>query len=222
MAPQLAEGHSAGARSIRWARILLTDYLREWARRTPDKASLIYYGREVTFAELDRLSDAFAAWLHAHGVRKGDRVAVFLPNCPQFHIAFFGILKLGAIHVPVNPLFKAHELIYELNDTGAKVVLSLDALFPLVAEVKDKTSVETILVTSMGAMLPESRRSPCRPGLDAPPDACPGAIDFLPRARCGEERAACGRRSASTTSPRSTTPAARPACRRAACTRSAT
>ncbi|MFV0281741.1 MAG: AMP-binding protein, partial [Rhodoblastus sp.] len=76
----------------------LTEYLREWAQRTPDKAALIYYGREVTFAELDRLSDAFAAWLHAHGVRKGDAVAVFMSNCPQFHIAFFGILKIGAIH----------------------------------------------------------------------------------------------------------------------------
>ena len=70
--------------------IPFTEYLRERARRTPEKASLIYYGREVSFAELDRLSDAFAAWLHAHGVSKGDRVAVFLPNCPQFHVAFFG------------------------------------------------------------------------------------------------------------------------------------
>ncbi len=159
---------------------LLTDYLREWARRTPDKPSLIYYGRAVTFGELDRLSDAFAAWLHGQGVRKGDTVAVFLPNCPQFHIAFFGILKIGAIHVPVNPLFKGHELIYELNDTGAKIVLALDTLFPLVEEVKDKTSVETVLVTSMGAMLPAAPTIPLPPGLDAAPIACAGAIDFLP------------------------------------------
>ena len=160
--------------------MLLTDYLRAWAGRNPDKASLIYYGREVTFGELDRLSDAFAAWLHERGVRKGDAVAVFLPNCPQFLIAFFGILKIGAIHVPVNPLFKAHELIYELNDTAAKIILSLDSLFPLVAEVKDKTRVETILVTSMGEMLPARPTIPLPAGLDAAPLACPGAIDFLP------------------------------------------
>jgi long-chain acyl-CoA synthetase len=158
---------------------LLTDYLREWARRDPDKASLIYYGREVTFGELDRLSDAFAAWLHGRGVHKGDTVAVFLPNCPQFHIAFFGILKIGAIHVPVNPLFKGHELVYELNDTGAKIVVALDALFPLLVAEKDKTSLETILVTSMGAMLPQSPTIPLPPGLDAPAVNCPGAIDFL-------------------------------------------
>ena len=160
--------------------IPLTEYLRGRARRTPDKASLIYYGREVTFAELDRLSDAFAAWLHAHGVLKRDRVAVILPNCPQFPIAFFGILKLGAVHVPVNPLFKAQELITELNDAGAKVVVALDALFPLLAEVRHETPVETILVTSIGAMLPETPTIPLLPGLDAPPRPCPGAIDFLP------------------------------------------
>ena len=167
--------------------ILLTDYLREWARRTPDKASLVYYGREVTFRELDALSDAFAAWLHRKGVRKGDAVAVFLPNCPQFHIAFFGILKLGAIHVPVNPLFKAHELIYELSDTGARIVLSLDTLYPLVAEVKDRTSLDTILVTSMGEMLPAAPTIPPPSGLDSPAVRCAGAIDFLPALRAVTE-----------------------------------
>jgi len=160
--------------------IPLTEILRERARRTPDKAALIFYGRDVSYGQLDRLSDAFAAWLHAHRVVKGDRVAVFLPNCPQFHVAFFGILKIGAIHVPVNPLFKAQELIYELNDTQARVVVALDALFPLLAEVKDKTSVETILVTSAGALLPEAPTIPLPLGLDAPPKPCAGAIDFLP------------------------------------------
>lgn len=145
----------------------------------PDKASLIYYGREVSFGELDRLSDAFAAWLHAHGVRKGDAVAVFMANCPQFHIAFFGILKIGAIHVPVNPLFKGHELIYELNDTCAKTIVALDTLFALVQEVKDKTSIDTVLVTSMGAMLPSEPTIPLPAGLDAPAQYCDGAIDFL-------------------------------------------
>ncbi len=160
--------------------IPLTEYLRERARRTPGKAALIWYGREVSYAELDRLSDAFAAWLSAHGVRMGDRVAVFLPNCPQFHIAFFGVLKTGAVHVPVNPLFKVQELIYELADTGAKVAVVLDTLFPLLAEVRNQTPIETVLVTSAGAMLPETPTIPLPPGLDAPPRPCPGAIDFLP------------------------------------------
>ncbi len=160
--------------------IPLSEYLQERARQTPAKAALIYYGREVSYAELDRLSDAFAAWLHRHGIKRGDTVAVFLPNCPQFHIAFFGILKLGAVHVPVNPLFKGHELSYELNDTGAKVIVALDTLYPLLTEVRDRTRIETVLVTSMGAMLPQEPTIPLPPGLDAPQAACPGAIDFLP------------------------------------------
>src|SRR4029078_6331955 len=66
--------------------IPLTGYLREWAQRTPDKPAVLFYGREVSYAEPDRLSDRFAAWLARHGVQRGDRIAVFLPNCPQFLI----------------------------------------------------------------------------------------------------------------------------------------
>ena len=160
--------------------IPLTEYLREWARRTPEKPALIFYGREITYRELDRLSDRFAAWLAAHGTKKGDTVAVFLPNCPQFHIAFFGILKLGAIHVPVNPLFKEHELVYELDDTGAKVLLALDQLYPIVEKVRKQTKVGTLLVTSFVDMLPETPALPLPPGLSIVKSACPGAIDFLP------------------------------------------
>ena len=82
--------------------------------------------------------------------------------------------------MPVNPLFKGHELIYELNDTGAKTIVALDTLFPLVQEVKDKTKIEMILVTSMGAMLPQTPTIPLPGGLDAPAVKCEGAIDFLP------------------------------------------
>ena len=106
-------------------------------------------------------------------------MAAFLPNCPQFPIAFFGVLKIGAVHVPVNPLFKAQELITELNDAGARVVVALDALYPLLAEVRAETPVETVLITSISAMLPATPTIPLPPGLDAPPIPCSGAVDFL-------------------------------------------
>ena len=73
----------------------LTEYLRDWAGRQPDKPAVLFYGRATTYGELDRLSDRFAAMLARLGARKGDRVAVFLPNCPQFYICFFGILRAG-------------------------------------------------------------------------------------------------------------------------------
>ena len=92
--------------------ISLPEHLRAWARRQPDKDAVIYYGRAVSYAELDRLSDRFAAALAARGIGQGDHVAVYLQNCPQFLVVFYGLLKLGAVHVPVNPMFKAMELEY--------------------------------------------------------------------------------------------------------------
>ncbi|MDE0373081.1 MAG: AMP-binding protein [Rhodospirillales bacterium] len=135
--------------------IALTDHLRHWATETPDAALYNYYGRVVTFAEMDRLSDRFAALLQQEGVGPGDAVAVFLGNCPQFAVAFFGILKAGAIHVPVNPMFKAHELTYELNDTKATLIVADHALVPLVRSVEGQTGIRRVYGTGIGALLPE-------------------------------------------------------------------
>ena len=134
--------------------IALTEHLRHWARERPDAALYNFYGRIVTFAELDRLSDRFAALLQADGIGPGDTVAVFLGNCPQFAVAFFGILKAGAIHVPVNPMFKAHELGYELNDTRASIVVADHALVPLVRSGEGGTHVRRILGTGIAELVP--------------------------------------------------------------------
>ncbi len=154
-------------------------YVRRWAEETPDRAAFNFYGREVTFAELDRLSDRFAALLHAEGVRPGDPVAVFLGNCPQFAVAFLGILKLGAVHVPVSPMFKEHELVHELTDTGAQVIVAQDALVPLVQSVADRAPMRLILSTGLGDMLPDTPAIPVPQGL-APSAGTPeGARDLL-------------------------------------------
>ena len=159
--------------------ILLTDYLREWAKVAPDKVCLIFYGKELTFKELDDLSNRFAAFLAAHGLKKGDRVAVFLPNCPQFLIAFYGILKLGCVHVPVNPMFKEHEFQYEINDTEAKAIVVLDHLFPIVQAVKDKTSLRVLTVTRLSDCLPQEPTIPLPATLLEPGADCPGAMDMM-------------------------------------------
>jgi len=159
--------------------IALSDYLREWARVQPKKAAVIFYGLELTYGELDRLSDRFAGLLASLGVAKGDRVAVFLPNCPQFHIAFFGILKLGAVHVPVSPQAKAFELQHQVSDSGAEVILTLDQLYPLVAEVKAATALRQTIVTRYADMLPIQPALPTPRAFHAPPVACPGAIDLM-------------------------------------------
>ena len=146
----------------------LTEYLREWARRQPDKAAIMFYGRAISYAELDRLSDRFASVLARLGARKGDRVAVFLPNCPQFYICFFGILKAGCVHVPVNPMFTRPEFVYEINDTQARIVIVHDRLAHLVGEVRQECGIEYVLVTSFLDALPAARQF-ARRG-DWPPD----------------------------------------------------
>ena len=108
--------------------ISLGETLRAWARIQPERPALIYYGSEITFAELDDLSERCAELLRGHGIGPGNRVAVLLGNCPQFHIVFYAILKLGAVYLPVNPLFKEHELAYELNNRPAWVRVPLSAL----------------------------------------------------------------------------------------------
>jgi long-chain acyl-CoA synthetase len=158
--------------------IPLTEYLREWARLTPDKTSLIYYGKELTFKDLDELSDRFAAFLASRHLGPGDRIAVFLPNCPQFLVAFYGILKLGCVHVPVNPMFKEHEFLYEINDTQAKAIVVLDHLFPIVRAVQGKTSLQVVMVTRFSDFLPKRPTIPLPAQLlEAGPD-CPGTVDM--------------------------------------------
>jgi long-chain acyl-CoA synthetase len=135
--------------------VALSEYLRAWSRHEPQRAAVIFYGHILTYAELDAQSDRFATLLMAKGVKAGDRVAVFLPNCPQFHIVFFGILKLGAVHVPVSPLSRAFELAYELNDTQAEVIVALDQLIQTVRQVKAETSLREIIVTRLADVLPD-------------------------------------------------------------------
>jgi long-chain acyl-CoA synthetase len=132
----------------------LTGYLREWARRTPERTAIEFHGRSVTWAQFDRLSDAFAALLQRDGLKPGDRVAVFMSNCPQFHIVFFGILKAGCVHVPVNPMFTEAELVYELNDTQARLLVALEGLVALALKAMPQTTVERLISTSLLDMLP--------------------------------------------------------------------
>ncbi|QEZ47583.1 AMP-binding protein [Cupriavidus oxalaticus] len=157
----------------------LGDYLRAWARKRPRHPALEWYGSTVTYAELDDLSERCAARLKADGIGAGDRVAVMMGNCPQFHVVFYGILKLGAVYVPVNPLFKEHELVYELNDAGATTIVVQDQLARLLMSVRTQTPLRTIYTTSAGAMLPDQPTLPLPAGLDAPPVAVEGATDLL-------------------------------------------
>jgi long-chain acyl-CoA synthetase len=159
--------------------VSLVEYLKKRAELTPEKACIIFYGKELTFRQLDLLSTNLASYLKMIGVKKKDRIAVFLPNCPQFLIAFYGILKAGCVHVPVNPMFKEQELIYELSDTDAEIVITLDHLYASVDSVKEKTVIREIITTNIKDFLPTEPTIPLHESMPTTPIFCPGATSLL-------------------------------------------
>ncbi|WP_416424841.1 AMP-binding protein [Pseudomonas sp. App30] len=158
----------------------LTEYLRHWATVQPDHPALHFYGHSLTYRELDQLSDRCAALLRSLGVAAGDRVAVLLPNCPQMHIAFLGILKCGAVHAPVSPLSQHLELAHQLGDCGATVLIGLDQLLPLVQQVRDRTALRTLIATSLSELRPARPTLPVPDLLKAPKRPVADALDFYP------------------------------------------
>src|SRR5207247_7492799 len=98
--------------------------LIESAHAAPDKPVAVFDGGQLTYRQLDQASDRVAANLAAAGIRPGDRVALQLPNIPQFLISYFGILKAGAVVVPLNVLLRAPEIAYHLDDSGAMALIT--------------------------------------------------------------------------------------------------
>jgi len=123
--------------------------LVQTVRRVPDRIALIFAGTEITYAELKDLADRFASALEDMGVKKGDRVAIHLINCPQFAIAYFGAMKIGAVFSPLSPLLSPREANYQLNDCGAETLISLDLLYPGIASVMPETKVKRVITTSI-------------------------------------------------------------------------
>lgn len=154
------------------------EFLRDNAQNNPEKVAIIYYGRQIRFRELDELSDRFAAALIDSGLKQGDRVCLYLENCPQFVIAYFGILKAGGVVVAANPMFKKDELLYELKDSGARIVLVLDHLYPMVEAVRNKVSLSEVIVTSYWDFLPETPVSPIHPSMQPSKEVFPHTLDF--------------------------------------------
>jgi long-chain acyl-CoA synthetase len=135
--------------SIDYPRIPLTSLLRATVERSPDSTATIFLGAKRTYASLYRDIRRFAAGLQRLGVRKGDRVALLLPNCPQFLIAFWGALEAGAVVVPTNPLYTPRELEQQLADSGAATIVTLSRFYPAVKEARAHTRLRNVIVTNI-------------------------------------------------------------------------
>jgi long-chain acyl-CoA synthetase len=110
-------------------------------------------GKSMSFAELDRASRAFAAWLQSQGFAKGARVAIMMPNVLQYPVALFGTHRAGGVVVNVNPLYTARELEHQLKDSGAEVIVILENFAATLQQVLDRTPVKKVVVASLGELL---------------------------------------------------------------------
>ena len=110
-------------------------------------------GKTIRFGELDALARDFGAWLQSQGLAKGARVAIMMPNCLQYPIAMFGTLRAGCVVVNVNPLYTARELEHQLNDSGAEAIVILENFAHVLQEVRPRTPLKHVVITSLGEML---------------------------------------------------------------------
>lgn len=123
-------------------------------RDNPRHPAYIYFGRRFTYGELGRMVEQVAAFLQHLGVKKGDRVAIILPNVPQYPAVHYAVMRLGAIAVPTNPLYVERELEYQLNNSGAEVAVALDLLDSRVEAVRTRTKLRAVVYTRANDYMP--------------------------------------------------------------------
>ena len=128
--------------------------LEETARKYPDHTALIFNNAKITFREYNEAVDRFAAALQGLGVKKGDRVAVHLLNCPQFPIAYYAALRIGGIVVPCNPVYTAREMRHQLKDSGAEVIVTLSMMYPIIKQIRAETKLRHVIVANIKTYLP--------------------------------------------------------------------
>ena len=131
----------------------LVALLDESFRRYGDRTAYKFMGKSITFKEVDQASAAFAAWLQGQGLAKGDRVAVMLPNVPQYPVAIAAILRAGLVVVNVNPLYTPRELEHQLKDSGAKAILIIENFASVLQQVLAAVPTKKVVLASMGDML---------------------------------------------------------------------
>jgi len=157
----------------------LFDYVRGHAKALPEKTAINFYGLEISYAEFDRLTDLFASYLSREGVQKGDRVALYMQNCPQYAICQIGAHKAGAIVVPCGPMFKAWELDEELSQTGTKTIVCQDELYPNVSEANVKWKFDRVVVTGFADFLPRNPSFPIHETMKNPRVHFPETVELL-------------------------------------------
>ncbi len=149
-------------KSIKYPKVPLNGFLEKTAKEHPEKTAIAYFKRNITYRELDSLANQFAGALATLGVKKGGKVAIFLPNIPQFVIAYYGVLKAGAILTAISPLHKEREVEYQLADSEAETIVTLDSLYSVVETIWQKTKLKNAIVTGLEEYASKTTVSPSK------------------------------------------------------------
>ena len=139
--------------SLDYPGLTMPDLLEKAVSQLPDRIAIAFAGLELSYQMLKGMVDKAATALYDLGVKKGDRVALMTPNCPQYIVAFYAIQKIGGVVVQVNPMYVERELEHILKDSGAKVFIAYDQFYPRIKNVRDLTPVEKVLLFSLGPPL---------------------------------------------------------------------
>lgn len=156
--PWLAHYDKGVPQTIDYPKAPLFHFLEEAARKYPDRPCTIFKGAVISYQEMNAQTDAMAAALIEMGVKKGDRVGIFMPNLPQFVVAFFGILKAGAAVVAVNPTYPVDEIVMPLNDANIEVMFTLTRFYDKVKAARERSKLKKIIVTNIKETLPPITR----------------------------------------------------------------
>jgi long-chain acyl-CoA synthetase len=144
-------------RHIDYPNVPLSELLAKTAREFPEHTAIVYFDKAMTYQDLNNFVDKFATALAALGVKKADKVAIFLPNLPQFIISYYGAMKAGAVATAISPLYKERELEHQLNDSEAETIVILDALYPVLEKVIGHTRLKNVIVTSLKEYMPPTK-----------------------------------------------------------------
>ena len=128
--------------------------LADCAAATPDAVLTVYKGAKLTYEQVNAEVDRLTAGLQQLGVKRGDRVALHLPNCPQFVIAYHAVLRAGGIVVPCNHLYVARELEHQLNDSGSEIMITFSMKYPTIREIRGNTSIRQVIVAKVKTYFP--------------------------------------------------------------------
>jgi long-chain acyl-CoA synthetase len=140
--------------TIDYPAVPLFFFLEDAAKKHPETPCTIFHGARVTYKEMNEITDRLAAGLVELGVKKGDRVGIFMPNTPQFVMAYFAILKAGGVVVATNPLYSAREIEHQANDSGIEIILVMSNFYNTIKAVQPSTRIRKVIVTNIKEALP--------------------------------------------------------------------